>query len=152
MPNAKLKLDRFIKDCARRYGGDAAQATQAGLFILLGETAIHANLDEDAGRAAFWVDFGWPAPHEIEAAERAAADYMSERYLETGLILGVDRDAEFMALGASYEDDILERQDAFEIIEELAREAPSAWARLERAWRPAADYDEINFALAPIAP
>ena len=94
---------------------------------------MHIRLDADADRTIFWTDLDMPTDISIDAVEHVAMDYTAGRFLDSGFVMGVNRAAGLIALGRSVDANILREEQAFALIQSLAREAPSAVARFERA-------------------
>ena len=94
------------------------------------DTTVHVRSDDEADRVVFWADLDISRYSSFETIERHAMDYVTERFLDSGFVLGVNRGARLVALGRSVDAAILKEDGAFELVESLAREAVGVAGRL----------------------
>jgi hypothetical protein len=133
MSAVRQNFFEFTKACQRRFGKDLAQCNDEGAFVLMRDATIHVRLDPDDDRIVFWTDLDMPKGASIDVVEHVASDYVSDRFLETGFVMGVSRSARMIALGRSCESSTLGAEEAFGIISDLEREALAVAARVELA-------------------
>lgn len=128
----------FAGACDARFGAGSAGHNDDGAFVAVGDRAVHVNLDQNANRAVIWTELQRPEHSPIELFERAAVGYTAREFLARGLAIGINRNADLIVLGRSIEQDALTKDDAIDVVAEIAREAEAATAMLRKVVRPSA--------------
>ena len=127
-------LPRILIDFAERvrgrFGPDAAGCNDDGVFVFLGDTMVHVFLDRNSTRAVAWTELRRPGHVDLEAMEQAAAAYTGAKFLEKAMAVGVDRAADLVVLGRSFDQEALGNDDGIAIVCEVLREAPAAIGEL----------------------
>lgn len=134
---AKIILD-FLAACEASDRITLAGHNDDGAFVAVGDRAVHVNLDQNANRAVIWTELQRPEHSPIELFERAAVGYTAREFLARGLAIGINRNADLIVLGRSIEQDALTKDDAIDVVAEIAREAEAATAMLRKVVRPSA--------------
>ena len=123
-------LIEFAERAQEKFGKDAAGCNNDGMFVFFEDTVVHVFLDQNTTRAVAWTELRRPEHVAIDAVERAAAECTGDTYLEKALAVGVNRAADLVVLGRSFDQDALGNDAGIEIISEIGHEAPAAEKRL----------------------
>jgi hypothetical protein len=127
-------LQDFTRRSHARFGTDNAALTQTGAVVALLERDVHINPDPESSRVALWVNLAPSEAVPIDLLESVAMDFTAERFLVSGVVMGVDRASRFVSLGRSFDAAVLNEDRVFELMDDLAREADGATRRIQAAF------------------
>ena len=118
-------LIEFVNNAKLKFGEQAANYNNFGAFVTAGGYTAHVVLDQNSNRAVVWTELERPERANFAMVERAAAHYTWQGLFRNGTAIGINRAADMVLLGRSFDQDALGSDEGVRITLISSQRPPS---------------------------